>query len=71
MTDKTAPQPVARPGRVPTEDITYVAKRRVSCSGSGGALGHPQVWYALDDGDAVCGYCDRRFVFDPEKAGAA
>lgn len=49
-------------------DVVYVASQRVSCKGIGGALGHPLVWYSLEDGEAVCGYCDRKFVYAPEKA---
>ena len=49
-------------------DIVYVDKRRVACTGDGGALGHPKVWYSLDDGEAECGYCDRKFIYNPEKA---
>jgi uncharacterized Zn-finger protein len=39
----------------------------VLCDGGGGALGHPAVWYAFGGKDVVeCGYCDRRFVRDPQ-----
>lgn len=51
-------------------ETVYVDRTRVSCDGGGGALGHPLVWYSLDDGDAACGYCDRKFIYDPEKAKA-
>lgn len=51
----------------PDPQIVYVDKRRISCNG-GGALGHPLVWYALDEGFADCGYCDTRYVYDPAKA---
>lgn len=54
--------------KAPPPEIIYVDVRRVACQGDGGALGHPQVWYALDDGVAECGYCDRKFIYDPEKA---
>lgn len=43
-------------------------QRRVSCDGAtdipgGAALGHPRVWFEIDEkGYAECGYCDRRFV---------
>jgi len=57
------PQPVP-----PPPEVIYVGERRVSCNGNGGALGHPVVWYSLEDGEAECGYCDRKFVFDPDKA---
>jgi len=50
------------------QEITYVDQHRIACDGGGGALGHPKVYYSLDDDVAVCGYCDRKFVYDPEKA---
>lgn len=49
----------------PDPEVIYTDKRRVSCNGGGGALGHPVVWYSLDDGEAECGYCDRKFIFKP------
>ena len=52
---------------LPPETI-YVKERRVACDGGGGALGHPLVYYSLDDDVAVCGYCGRKFIYDPEKA---
>ena len=60
--------------QTPTQDhpeTVYVADHRVSCEGSGGALGHPRVYYSLEDGEVVCGYCDRHFIYDPAKAGSA
>jgi uncharacterized Zn-finger protein len=54
----------------PPPETIYVAAHRIACDG-GGALGHPRVWYSLEDGEAECGYCDRRFIYDPEKAKAA
>lgn len=64
MTDENQTTPT------PTE-TTYVKERRIACNGGNGALGHPMVYYSLDDGEAICGYCDRKFVFDPVKAGQA
>ena len=52
----------------PDPEVIYTDKRRVSCDG-GGALGHPLVWYALDDGEAECGYCDRKFIYKSDAAG--
>lgn len=50
-------------------EIVFVADRRVACMGSGGALGHPRVFYTIGSkGFAECGYCDRVFVYDPERA---
>jgi uncharacterized Zn-finger protein len=55
-------------GGPPPPETIYVATRSVACNGNGGALGHPIVWYSLEDGEAECGYCDRRFVYDPARA---
>jgi uncharacterized Zn-finger protein len=49
----------------PDPEIIYVDKRRISCDG-GGPLGHPLVWYSLEDGEAECGYCDRKFIYRAE-----
>ena len=54
---------------IDAREIIYVSERRVCCDGGGGALGHPLVWYSIGaEGYVQCGYCDRRFVFDPKKA---
>ena len=43
--------------------------RRVACNGGGGALGHPQVWLTLGgDGQVICPYCSRHFVFAVQQA---
>ena len=48
-------------------EIIIVNSTRVSCDGSGGALGHPRVYLEMGDQNFVeCGYCDRRFVLSPE-----
>ena len=49
----------------PDPEVIYVDTLRVSCDGGGGALGHPIVWYSLEDGEAECGYCDRKFIYRP------
>ena len=49
-------------------EIIYVSQRRIACNGGGGALGHPNVYYSLEDGEATCGYCGRKFIYDPQKA---
>ncbi|WP_306251324.1 zinc-finger domain-containing protein [Parvularcula sp. IMCC14364] len=60
-------QILARLGDVP--EVTFVADARVACSGSGGALGHPKVYYTIgDEGYAECGYCDRVFIYAPDRA---
>ncbi len=53
----------------PDPEVVYTDKLRVSCDGGGGALGHPIVWYSLEDGEAECGYCDRKFIYKPDGAG--
>ena len=55
----------------PDPEVIYVDTHRVACNGGGGALGHPVVWYSLEDGEAVCGYCDRKFIYNPERAETA
>lgn len=52
--------------RTPDPEVIYVDKQRISCDGGGGALGHPIVWYSLEDGEAECGYCDRKFIYRPD-----
>lgn len=47
----------------PSPETVRVENARVSCDGSGGALGHPRIWLQIDErGYADCGYCDRRFI---------
>ena len=54
----------------PPPEIITVHAHRVACDGVGGALGHPRVWIELgEDGQAKCGYCDRRFVLNKIKQG--
>ncbi|MEM8987234.1 MAG: zinc-finger domain-containing protein [Pseudomonadota bacterium] len=63
---------MAEPQAAPEPDIIYVKDRHICCDGGGGALGHPKVWYTLGADDRVqCGYCDRLFVYNPDKADAA
>jgi uncharacterized Zn-finger protein len=53
---------------VEAPEIVEVETTKVSCEGSGGALGHPKVYLEMGDENFVeCPYCDRRFVL---KAGA-
>lgn len=47
------------------QEVVHVHSHRVSCEGSGGALGHPKVFYDIPPGGSVtCLYCDRTFVLD-------
>lgn len=51
-------------------EIAFTAQRRVACQGSGGALGHPKVFYTIGDkGYAECMYCDKAFVLGPARDG--
>ena len=52
-----------KPPVTPDPEVIHVDQLRVSCDGGGGALGHPLVWYSLEDGEAECGYCDRKFIY--------
>jgi len=50
-------------------DVVIVTTRKVSCIGSGGALGHPISYMEMGDDNRVrCKYCDRIFAMDPNAA---
>ena len=50
-------------------ETVFVDKKRVSCDGGGGALGHPRVWLEMgEDTEVECPYCDCLFILDSEKA---
>lgn len=52
-----------------SQDVIIVTRRRVSCDGGGGALGHPKVWMDMGQDNTVeCKYCDRIFALDPNAA---
>lgn len=62
----TGPVPNDPLHRDPPEVIIVVSKR-VACDGGGGVLGHPLVYMEMGDQEFVeCGYCDRRFLLDPD-----
>lgn len=45
------------------EEIVITDRMNVQCDGGGGALGHPIEYLTLvKGGQAVCKYCDRRYV---------
>ena len=48
-------------GKVPTEyelmEIIYVDKKDILCERD-----HPRVYYTLKDGEAICGYCNVKYV---------
>ncbi len=48
---------------LPPHRVVHVTTDRVSCDGGGGALGHPKVYYDLDEnGEAHCFYCCAHFI---------
>jgi uncharacterized Zn-finger protein len=51
-------------------EVVYIADDTVACDG-GGPVGHPRVFLTVDadTGSVDCGYCDRRFIKDPVRAG--
>ena len=49
------------------QEIIYVDQHRIACDGGGGALGHPKVYYSLETGVVDCGYCGRKYIYDPAK----
>lgn len=52
-------------------EIIYIADDHVACDGGGGPLGHPRIYMTVDKHTHMvdCGYCDRRYIQDPQKAG--
>ncbi len=48
---------------LPPHKTVHVETNRVACDGGGGALGHPKVYYDLDEnGEAHCFYCCAHFI---------
>ena len=60
----THQKPQTAPAAPPPE-VIEVETAVVACDGGGGTLGHPRVFLNLADGEAECGYCDRRYVLKP------
>ena len=55
-----------------TEQTFISDSKQVDCDGGGGAGGHPKVYlYMGDDGQVVCPYCSRTFVWSGETSGAS
>jgi len=40
------------------ENVEYVDTKTVMCEDD-----HPRVYYRLKDGEAICGYCNKKFIF--------
>jgi len=47
------------------QEIIYVTKEQISCTGENDD--HPKVYYTLKSGEAVCGYCNIKYVLVKEK----
>ncbi|GGL52063.1 zinc-finger domain-containing protein [Wenxinia marina] len=58
---------------IPPPETHIVDEWRVSCDGSGPALGHPRVWLMIPNeiGYVDCPYCDARYVHRDHEDGAA
>jgi uncharacterized Zn-finger protein len=70
-TQQERPMTKDKKAHTPDPEVIYVDTLRVSCNGGDGTLGHPIVWYSLEDGEAECGYCDVKFIYraaDAEQA---
>lgn len=52
-------------------ETIYTTSDSVTCDGGGGPLGHPRIYIPIDHDthSATCGYCDRLFIKDIQKAG--
>ena len=64
----TNQDPAAEP--LPAPETQVVTALKVACTGDEArGLGHPRVWLAISPaiGFVDCGYCDRRFVLDPDR----
>ena len=43
-------------------EIVYVKEKNISCTGADYPDDHPKVYYTLDKGEAICGYCNIKFI---------
>ena len=43
------------------ENVEYVNTEAVMCEDD-----HPRVYYRLKDGEAICGYCNKKFIFSED-----
>jgi uncharacterized Zn-finger protein len=43
-------------------EIIYVTSKQVKCEGESEVIGHPLIYFTLDDnGEATCSYCSKLF----------
>ena len=47
------------------QEVVYIDKENFWCDG-GEDYGHPRVYYTMKNGEAVCGYCNRKYVLKME-----
>ena len=67
------PEFLLRETELPAPVVETVRDLKVSCMGDEDrGLGHPRVWLAIipEIGFVDCGYCDKRFVLDPQARDA-
>jgi len=43
------------------QEIVYISEENFYCDG-GDAFGHPRVYYTMVNGEAVCGYCNIKYI---------
>lgn len=63
------PDNLAAEAAYPPPAIEMVTTTKIACSGDEAlGLGHPRVWLAIapEIGFVDCGYCDKRFMLDPQ-----
>ena len=47
------------------QEVVYIDKENFLCDG-GEDYGHPRVYNTMKNGEAVCGYCNRKYIFKKE-----
>ena len=45
--------------------IVYVKEEHISCTGENDD--HPKVYYTLKNGEAICGYCNIKYVLEKDE----
>ena len=46
-----------------SDKIVYISEENFYCDG-GDDFGHPRVYYTMVDGEAVCGYCNIKYIYE-------
>jgi len=46
-------------------EIIFIDKESFYCDG--GEFGHPRVYYTVKNGEAICGYCNIKYVYKEGK----